>query len=169
MLARPVARLLTVGLLAAVTALSLSACSGSSSGDGSNPTVATGEIGQAITVDGAALTVTKAETTAPRNAKMPPPAGRALYAVTFKLENAGQDPAPYDISPWAVQDAAGGQNRSQYVASLSGNLSNSGTLDPGTSLAGTIVYEVPKDLKSLKLLVPPSVTRKGSVLITLTK
>jgi hypothetical protein len=70
------------------------------------------------------------------------PAGTAFFVVTAVIDNQGSQPIAYDLSDWAVQDAAGHEHDS--VAFRGPGWLSDGRVDPGQRIQGAVAFAVPK-------------------------
>lgn len=108
-------------------------------------------VGEEITQDGIALTVTDVQRNySSGNQFDTPESGKEYVRVNLKLVNSSSSTKSYNEFDFKVQTSTG--NRINSTISLVPNALNSGDLVAGGSVTGNIVFEVPKDDKGLKLV-----------------
>lgn len=163
--------LMLVGVLMLIPACDATV---SSSGTGTDGAAAPAEaaktefqIGEAINVDDAVMTVVSGQQFPPPNEYMKPTDGKVYYIVNIKIENGGTEPLDYNEYNYKIQDANGVQTSTAFVTDIP-NQMNSGSLAPGGKLDSNIVFEVPADMASLKLIMEPNFFSTQQVKIILT-
>lgn len=168
-------------VVAALVVLSLAGCDASVSSTGSSGSGGSGSssaqpadktsfnIGEGIKVDNSVLTVVSAKKFKPSNQFDKPSSGKVYFIVNLTIANGGTDAIDYNEFNYKIQDANGVQTDATILGSDVPNKMNSGSLAAGGKLNANIVFEVPKDMKGLKLVMEPNFFSKQQVLITLTK
>lgn len=146
----------------------------SSSGTGTDGEAAPAEavktefqIGEAINVDDAVMTVVSAQQFPPPNEYMKPTDGKVYYIINITIANGGAEPLDYNEYNYKIEDANGVQTSTAFVTDIP-NQMNSGSLAPGGRLDSNIVFEVPADMASLKLIMEPNFFSTQQVKIILT-
>lgn len=169
-------RKILFALLALGVAMSLAACdatvssTGTTSGDkAATETKTEFALGEGIKVDDAVMTVVSAKQFTPSNEFDKPASGKVYYIVNIKIENSGSKPLDYNEFNYKIEDANGVQTDAAIIGSDVPNKMNSGSLAPGGKLDSNIVFEVPKDMKGLKLVMEPNFFSDQQVKIILTK
>lgn len=127
------------------------------------------QLGEGIKVDDAVLTVVSGKKFKPSNSFDKPASGKVYYIVNLKIENGGKDPVDYNEFNYKIQDATGNQTNAAFLGSEVPNKMNSGSLAAGGKLNANLVFEVPKDMKGLKLVMEPNFFSKQQVTIVLSK
>ena len=149
------------------TAASGSSAAGASSSQPTEKT--TFALGEGIKVDDAVLTVVSAKKFTPSNQFDKPESGKVFYIVNISMVNKGTTPIDYNEFNYKIQDANGVQTNATFLGSDVPNKMNSGSLAPGGKLNANLVFRVPKDMKSLKLVMEPNFFSKQQLLIVLSK
>lgn len=124
--------------------------------------------GDAVKVDDVVMTVTAAKQWKSKNEYEKPESGKVYYMVTISLVNKGSEKADYNALNYKIQDADGNQTDEAFVTEVPSKM-NSGSLAPGGKFTGNLVFEVPKSMKSLKLIMEPNMFSDQQVTINLTK
>lgn len=172
MLKRAILAMLAVGIVVSLAGCDSSVSSTgttSTGGDAAKPAAKTEfAVGEGIKVDDSVLTVASAKQFKPKSEFDKPSSGKAFYIVNVKIENGGKDPLDYNEFNYKIQDANGVQTDGAFVTDVPDKM-NSGSLAPGGKLNANLVFEVPKDMKGLKLVMEPNFFSTQQVLITLTK
>jgi hypothetical protein len=142
------------------------------SGGGSKPAAEAKtefKVGEGIKVNEAVLTVVSAKQFTPTNEFDKPESGKVFYIVNMRIQNGGKTPVDYNEFNYKIQDANGVQKDAAFVGSEVPNKMNSGSLAAGGKIDANIVFQVPADMKSLKLIMEPNFFSKQQVTIVLTK
>lgn len=165
-------------LLALLIALTLTACDASVSSTGAGETSDTEapaaeertefQLGEDINVDDAVMTVVSAEKFKPKSEFDTPADGKVFYIVNVKIENGGTEPLDYNEFNYKIEDANGVQTDGAFVTDVP-NKMNSGSLAPGGKLDANLVFEVPEDMKGLKLVMEPNFFSTQQIKIILTQ
>ena len=162
--------------LAICLALPLAACDAEVSSTGTTKTdgAAPAEeaktefaLGEGIKVDDAVMTVVSGKQFASPNEYEKPSAGMVFYIVNIKIENGGEEALDYNEYNYKIQDANGVQKDAAFVTEIPNQMS-SGSLAPGGKLDSNIVFEVPQDMKGLKLVMEPNFFSTQQITIVLT-
>ena len=82
------------------------------------------------------------------------------------LENTGNQSFDYNPGKFFIQDSSGVQHRGQALSELPYPIS-SGSLAAGGTLAGNLVFEVPRGDSGLNLLYEPFERDVGTVTVSL--
>lgn len=108
-------------------------------------------IGEVADVDGVKYTVT--EVTYSQGDEWDSPAeGKEYVIVNVSIENTSEEDASYNTFDWTMVNAQGQEDETSFsIIDTDTNL-GSGTLKPGGTKSGTMVFEEPKDDGALKLL-----------------
>lgn len=101
------------------------------------------------------------------NEYIKPQDGKVFYQVSLALENTGNEKQDYNAFSFKIEDATGNQKDATFGPDVSQPL-NSGSLAPGGKTTGDILFEVPADMKGLKLIHEPNIFLKEQIKIKLT-
>lgn len=125
-------------------------------------------VGQTIELDDETLTVNKVERNyIPSSSKsISPPSGDEFLLVNVTQTNKGSTPAAYNEFYFKIEDSKGSQRGVSIVPGISEGFYQGG-LDPGESVTGNLVFDVPQDDTGLKLLYTPPQGSQKSVAIDL--
>lgn len=126
------------------------------------------QVGEAINVDDSVMTVVSGQQFTPSNEFDKPSDGKVYYIVNIKIENNGTEPLDYNEFNYKIQDVNGVQTDAAFLGSDVPNKMNSGSLAPGGKLDANVVFEVPADMASLKLVMEPNFFSTQQVTIVMT-
>lgn len=125
-------------------------------------------LGEPINVDDAVMTVVSGKQFNPTNEFEEPSDGKVFYIVNIKIENGGTVPLDFNEFNYKIEDANGVQTGTAFVTDVP-NPMNSGSLAPGGNLDANLVFEVPKDMKGLTLIMEPNFFSTQQVRIILSE
>lgn len=162
---------LALGVLLSLTACDTTVSSTGTNGSTDKPAAEAKtefKIGEGIKVDDAVMTVVSGKQFKPTNEFDTPASGKVYYIINVKIENGGKDPVDYNEFNYKIQDANGVQTDAAMMGSDVPNKMNSGSLASGGKLDSNIVFEVPKDMKGLKLVMEPNFFSTQQITIVMT-
>lgn len=81
-----------------------------------------------------------------------PASGKVFVIVKIKIENTSSEKIEYNVYDWKMRNSQGQEDDEAFTTIDSNTNLSSGTLAVGGKKEGTIVFEEPKNDKSLKLL-----------------
>jgi len=81
-----------------------------------------------------------------------PAKGKNFVIVTIKIENTSNEKLSYNVYDWKMKNSQGQEDEETFTTIDNDTNLHSGTLSVGGKKEGTIVFEEPKNDKSLKLL-----------------
>lgn len=168
-----------VACLTAVFALALTGCSAAVSSQGTNPPAAGSDgstpaakdifaIGEVIKIDDTEMTVHSAKKWTSPNGYSRPTKGSVHLLVNLTLQNKGSEKVSYNTFDYKVEDADGVQTAATFAIGVPKEM-KSGSLAPQGKLTSNLLFEVPTNMKSLKLVMEPSFWSNQQVKVTLTK
>lgn len=158
--------ILAIVLIAVISGIAGSGKGGSSSSNGNSNTTAsqpsgakTGKVGQTVADGDLAFTVNSVTTTSSvGNSYVAKTAQGIYYVISVKIDNNGKDTKTINASDFNVVDNQG----RKFDYSNDGQMAmeeSTGTTDlflqqiqPGLSITGKIIFDVPKDATGLRLL-----------------
>ena len=155
------------GCSATITAPGGSSNSSATSASADGAQGDTFKVGQQIGIDDTVLVVNSAKKWTSPNDFQKPEAGKVYLIVNLTIENKGTEKVSYNAFDYKVEDADGVQNNSAFVVDVPKEI-KSGSLAPNGKLTGNLVFEVPKNMKSLKLIIEPSFWSNQQVKVILT-
>jgi len=113
------------------------------------------KVGDVIVVDGMEVSVTSVQ----RNwtgEYSKPDDGKEYVKVNVQITNKSEDKESYNALSWKMEDSNGAIDGCEFVIDNEDDL-NSGELAKGGTKKGSLIFEVPKDDKSLKLHYLPDI------------
>lgn len=136
-------------------------------------TTATAEshrVGDVVTIRGVSHTVNTAAKFDSKSQYAKPDDGKVFYVVNVTIVNQADSARTFNPYDYKIENADGVQTNYSWFGSSAGvkNEMSSGSLAPGGKLTANLLFEVPSDMKSLKLVMEPSFWLNEQVKITLT-
>lgn len=128
------------------------------------------KVGDAVTIRDVAQTVNSAAKFNSKSEYTRPEDGKVFYVINITIVNQGDSASSFNPYDYKIEDANGVQTSYSWQASsagVKGDMS-SGSLAPGGKLTANLMFEVPADMKSLKLVMEPSFWSNEQVKVTLT-
>ncbi|SHF05932.1 DUF4352 domain-containing protein [Clostridium fallax] len=127
------------------------------------------KIGDSITIDNMVLTITDFQETAGDSNNVPKD-GNKFVVVYLNLENKGKENIKYDPLNFKIK-CTDGTLIGESLSTLDGvEALKAGELSPGSSVSGTIAYEVPKSDTGLNLIFQdPDFANNAKITIDLKK
>lgn len=122
-------------------------------------------VGDVIAIDGHEVTVESVKRNWSSQYSKPKD-GKEYVKVAVKIENKSDDKISYNGMNWTMEDSDGAVQNMSFVTGDDTAL-NSGELVAGGKKTGTIVFEVPKDDKGLKVHYKPNVFLDREAIIKL--
>lgn len=112
------------------------------------------KVGDVVAIDNREVTVEKVQRNWSSEYSKPKD-GKEYVMVTVKIENKSDDKISYNSSEWKMEDSDGAIESLAFVMGNDDSL-DYGDLAAGGKKTGTIVFEVPKDDKALKIHYKPN-------------